>query len=105
MNVILFVMTMLFGVLPCVVFGYLIKYRGMHYLIAGYEEGSVNDAAMFGARIGNTLFFTAMLVFALYLDIEYHSDLSVLGWVIVVLVCIAPVVLAFRAVRLDAKGI
>lgn len=100
-----FIIMMIFGVLPCALLGYLIKFRGKTALIAGYDDKTVKNPKLLADRIGNLLFMTSLLILALYVDIEYHSGVSSFGWVIVISLCIAPVFLAFRAVRLDAKNI
>jgi hypothetical protein len=105
MNVKLFVIMMIFGVLPCAIMGYLIKFRGKTSLIAGYDGKKVKNPKFLADRIGNILFMTSFLTLSLYFDIEYHAGVSIIGWVIAALLCIAPVFLAFRAVRLDEKDI
>lgn len=104
MDMIFFAIMMIFGVLPCAILGYLIKYRGSYSLIAGYDEKGVNNPKLLGDRIGNILFMTSILLLFLYLDIEYNSDVSAFGWGIVILLLIAPVMLAFRAARLDGES-
>lgn len=105
MDVILFVIMMLFGAIPCALLGYLIRFRGKTSLIAGYDGEAVKNPKLLADRIGNILFMTSSLILVLYLDIEYHAGVSTIGWVVTALLLIGPVLLAFRAVRLDAKDL
>ena len=104
MDILFFILMMVFGVLPCVLFGYLIKYRKKHNLIAGFNHSNVNNPDALGNRIGNLMFLTGALVLLLYIDIELNETLSAFGWVIFAILMVAPVALALRAASLDKKA-
>jgi len=103
MNVMLLLIMMLFGVLPCLILGYLIRFKKKYGLIAGYESSQVNNAELLAKRIANLLFITAGLMAALYIDIELSKGISNIGWLIIISLLIVPCVLAFRAQLLDKR--
>ena len=59
----------LFAVLPCGIFGYLIAFKGRRGLISGYSEKNFSNPQAFGKSVGVSLIlFSVFMVFIAYLS-------------------------------------
>ncbi|MBA6250836.1 hypothetical protein [Colwellia sp. MB3u-55] len=57
----------LFAVLPCGIFGYLIAFKGRRGLISGYSEKNFSNPQAFGKSVGVSLIlFSVFMVFIAY---------------------------------------
>lgn len=50
------------GVLPCVVFGYLIAVKQKHHLISGWDESKVSDPKAYGILVGGSVLILGVLI-------------------------------------------
>jgi hypothetical protein len=71
----------LFAVLPCGIFGYLIAFKGRRGLISGYSEKNFSNPQAFGKSVGVSLIlFSVFMVFIAFFST--WVSLQIIEWLL-----------------------